>query len=58
MHDIYFVQVAYQHDPTTYTTVGSASYDPATNRIVYDGSALKNPICLTQVYRIAIRNLA
>jgi len=58
MHDTFFVQVAYEHDPTTYTTVGSASFDAATNRIVFDGSALQNPICLTQVYRIAIRNLA
>jgi len=52
------VQVAYTSDTTAYTTIGSASFDASTNRIVFDGSQLQNPVCLTKVYRIAIRNLS
>ena len=33
-NDVYFVQVSYDDDINTYITVGSAAYDPATNRIV------------------------
>ena len=57
-HTTYFVSVAYNSDINTYVTVGSAGFDATTNRIVFDNSVLKNYICLTDVFRISIRNLA
>jgi hypothetical protein len=56
-HSTYWVSVAYNSDINTYETIGSASFDAATNRIVYDGSALGTTICLSTVFRVAIRNL-
>ncbi len=53
-NDVYFVQVAYDDDIDTYVTVGSATYDPATDRIITN---LEETLCLTRVFRITIRNL-
>lgn len=53
-NDVYFVQVAYEDDIDTYITVGSATFDPVTNRIV---TTLEENLCLTRVFRITIRNL-
>jgi hypothetical protein len=56
-HDTFWVSVAYNSDITDYTTLGMASFDAATNRIVYDGSSLGTTVCLSNVFRIALRNL-
>jgi hypothetical protein len=53
-NDVYFVQVSYDDDIDTYITVGSAAYDPDTDRIV---TTLEDTLCLTRVFRITIRNL-
>lgn len=53
-NDVYFVQVAYDDDIDNYITVGSAAYDPVTDRIV---TTLEETLCLTRVFRITIRNL-
>ena len=56
-HDSLWVSVAYVDNINSYTTIGSASYDEATNRFVFDGTILGNLICLTRVFRIQMRNL-
>ena len=56
-HNTYWVSVAYNNDIDTYVTLGSAVFDMSTNRIVYDNSVLQNLVCLSNVFRIAIRNL-
>jgi hypothetical protein len=48
------VQVSYDDDIDTYITVGSAAYDPVTNRIV---TQMEENLCLSRVFRITIRNL-
>jgi hypothetical protein len=53
-NNVYFVQVSYDDDIDTYITVGSASYDEATDRIV---TQLETLLCLSRVFRITIRNL-
>lgn len=56
-HDTFWVSVAYNSAPDEYQTLGSANFDAATNRIVFDGSSLGTSVCLSQVFRIALRNL-
>jgi hypothetical protein len=56
-HDTLWVSVSYNSDIDDFQTIGTAVYDKATDRIVYDGSALGNTVCLPNVFRIAIRNL-
>jgi len=53
-NDVYFVQVSYDDDIDNYITVGSASYDTATDRIV---TQMETLLCLSRVFRITIRNL-
>ena len=48
------MQVSYDDDIDTYITVGSAAYDPVTNRIV---TQMEENLCLSRVFRITIRNL-
>ena len=57
-NDNLWVSVAYLEDIDSYTTLGSATFDANTNRIIYDGTALGTTVCLTRVFRIAIRNLS
>ena len=57
-HDTLWVSVAYNNDINNYVTVGLASFDQATNRIIYDGSALGNLLCLSNVFRIVLKNLS
>jgi hypothetical protein len=54
-NDVYFVQVSYDDDIDNFITVGSAAYDPVTDRIV---TTLEETLCLTRVFRITIRNLS
>lgn len=56
-HDTFWVSVSYVEDPDNFETLGQATFDAATNRIVFDNSVLGNTVCMTHVFRIAIRNL-
>ncbi len=58
VHDKFYVQVAYKDNIDDYVTIGMAQYDAGTNRIIYDGSALGNTLCLSRVFRIVFRNYA
>ena len=57
-HESRFVSVSYNEDINNYQTLGVANYDAATDRFVYDGSVLGRLVCLTHVFRIALKNLA
>ena len=57
-HESLFVSVSYNEDINNYQTLGVANYDAATDRVVYDGSVRGRLVCLTHVFRIALKNLA
>jgi hypothetical protein len=58
-HSVWFVSVAYNQDVNNYQTIGQAAFDAATNRIVFDGPSQQSaPICLSNVFRIALKNFA
>jgi len=51
-HDIFVVSVAYDDDIGNYISLGTASFDAATNRIVWDGASQAIYLCLSRVFRI------
>lgn len=56
MHDLYFVMASFTEDPTAYVALGTASYDQATNRLVWDNSQIKDQwVCLTHTFRIVFK---
>ena len=55
-HDTFFVQASQVGSETDFQTIGQATFDAATNRIVFGGAVA--PLCMTNLYQVTIRNLA
>ena len=55
-HDLFVVSVAYDDDISNFISLGTAYYDAATNRIVWDATVDKLYLCLSRVFRIQFQN--
>ena len=52
-HDIFVVSVSYDDDIGNYQAIGTAYFDAATNRIIYDAASQEMQyLCLSRIFRI------